>query len=286
MMPLSRYVSSMKPDTPSDPETRSIELKTGPVSYADEGQGLPMVAIHGLPGSIRDFRWLGAALEPHVRFIRIDQPGFGHTPLGTMPYGSMQWRADHLAEVLDALEVERALILGHSMGGALASAFASRHHHRTLGLALIASVGAKQHRRKMPWPTGLSLALRIPPLRWALMPRIREATKQIGFVGHDDQALIQCIHLTAATSYSLHQKCLRRVRAPTLVAWAKDDPTIEAEISEQLYWICPAGPRIAFADGGHNIQKSRAIELSEALLTWGNQLAGDPTVSPAFNNCP
>ncbi|MBT3217970.1 MAG: alpha/beta hydrolase [Proteobacteria bacterium] len=263
----------MKPETPSDPEPRFVELPTGPVSYTDEGTGLPVVAIHGLPGSIKDFRWLGAAIEPHARFIRIDQPGFGQTPLQTMPYGSVQWRADHLAEVLDALEVEKAVILGHSMGGAMASAFDSRHHRRTLGLALIASVGARQHRRKMPWPTGLSLALRVPPFRWVLMPRIREATEQIGFLGHDDQALIQCVHLTAATSYTLHEKCLRKVRAPTLVAWAKDDATIERDISEQLYWICTPGPRIAFADGGHNIQKSRAIELSEALLAWRNQLS-------------
>ena len=57
------------------------------LAYTDEGTGPVVLAIHGCPGSVRDWRWLGHPLASHFRLIRLDLPGFGETPLGHSPRG-------------------------------------------------------------------------------------------------------------------------------------------------------------------------------------------------------
>jgi len=73
----------MTPERPHDPEPQSLGVHSLPVTHTDEGTRPPaIVLVHGLPGSVRDFRWLGAALRelaPEARVVRLDMPGFGGT---------------------------------------------------------------------------------------------------------------------------------------------------------------------------------------------------------------
>ena len=57
------------------------------------------------------------------------------------------------------------------------------------------------------------------------------------------------------------------LRAPTLTAFCDDDPFIEPEIQEELGALVPVGPRLRWAEGGHNVQKTHAVEVAEALLS-------------------
>ena len=69
-----------QPETPSDPPVLTLQLPGGPVGYTDVGDGPVVVALHGAPGSVRDWRWLGPLLEPRIRLVRVDMPGYGDTP--------------------------------------------------------------------------------------------------------------------------------------------------------------------------------------------------------------
>ena len=265
----------MTPDSPSDPPIKHLQLDSGPVAWTDEGEGTPVVLLHGLPGSVRDFRGLAAAMAPGLRVIRIDHPGFGGTPLSTWPGASLVARADFICAVLDHLDLGPVLLLGHSMGGAVAAAVAARRPELVAGLALLCSIGITEHRGMRQWPVPpqvISLLLRVGPIRRRMMGRLRTAFDASGFKGHENSALIQTVHCVAWTSLALHERHLRSLRLPTMVVWTRDDPLIEESISEKLYWICPAGPRVVFQGGGHNPQKSQAVELSRSLCDWARRL--------------
>ena len=261
----------MTPDSPSDPPLQQLDLPSGPVGWTDEGTGSPVVALHGLPGSVRDFRWLGAALPEGIRLIRIDQAGFGSTPLSTWPGATLPARADFICAVLDHLGLGPVVLIGHSMGGAVAAAVASRRPDLVRGLGLICSIGITPHRGMRQWPVPpwvISVFLRFRPVRTALMVRLSRAFEASGFKGHGEPAIVQTVHCVAWTSMALHERHLRGLERPTMVVWTRDDPLIEQAISEKLYWICPVGPRVVFDTGGHNPQKTRATELAESLASW------------------
>ena len=264
----------MTPNTPSDPPVREIALPSGPLLYTREGEGFPVVAVHGVPGSTRDFRWFFPALNASYSCIRLVLPGFAGAPLRTMPYPRLMPRGRLINEALQALAIERCLLIGHSMGGAIACVAVALEPKRYVGLALLASLGLRPHQsfRAFSGATALSIAFRIPAVSGWLLPRLRRDCERMGFKGHDDQALIQMVHTVASFSFPQHAKNVRRLSVPTMVASADDDPLIEQSISQELYWQCPNGPRLAFPDGGHNIQKTRAVELGIALDAWLKQL--------------
>lgn len=262
----------MTPETPADPEVQIVQLAAGPVAYTDEGPpDAPVILmLHGLPGSIRDFRWLTPAL-PDFRVLRLDQPGFGQTPLATCPTSDIGPLATLVGELVDRLGAREVFVLGHSFGGMVATEVALLLGDRARGLVLLSSVGIRPHRgrRSVRWWPALSLGLRMPLVRDRILPPLREGYVRAGFSRSlPDQALVQSAHRVAWCDFERHARNLRTLRLPTAVAWCEDDPMVEPAISEELYWNSPTGPRIAFGSGGHNLQKTRAIELGEALSAW------------------
>lgn len=235
----------------------------------DEGRGPVLVALHGLPGGARDWRWLAPALTG-VRFLRLELPGFGGTPREAMPDPGFEARARWVLDVMTALGVERFAVVGHSIGGPLAMAVAALAPGRVSGLALVASVGLSEHvgyRRAKPMRR-LAPLIAVPGVSRLMRPVLRKAFSRFGFRGHPDEALIHTLRIVAALGFVKNRELASRVAAPTLVAWTADDPIVEARVGQELAAALPEGPRLRFETGGHNLQKSQAVELGAALSGW------------------
>jgi pimeloyl-ACP methyl ester carboxylesterase len=109
------------------------------IHYIEQGRGIPVLLIHGAYGSGANFvaTDFGATLAGRYRVIAPDSLGHGGSDSPTDPirYGARR-RALHLAAVLDALGIERAHVVGYSMGGWMASALATFHAERVASLAI------------------------------------------------------------------------------------------------------------------------------------------------------
>ncbi|RYL92119.1 2-succinyl-6-hydroxy-2,4-cyclohexadiene-1-carboxylate synthase [Sporolactobacillus sp. THM7-4] len=109
------------------------------ISYhiESEGDGEPLLAIHGFTGSLSTWQFLQPSLTDRFRIIRIDVIGHGETgsPADPRRY-SMAEAAFDLAALLDHLHLDRAHVLGYSMGGRLALSFACLHPERVKSLIL------------------------------------------------------------------------------------------------------------------------------------------------------
>jgi pimeloyl-ACP methyl ester carboxylesterase len=70
----------------------------------------------------------------------------------------------------------------------------------------------------------------------------------------------------AAVDFRAQARNTARLAVPTLAAWAEDDPFIERAVFEEHTSALPGGPRLSWPLGGHNIQKSQAVELAAALV--------------------
>ena len=100
-----------------------------------DAAGLPLLAVHGISATHRSWDLLAGALDDR-RVIAADLRGRGRSNTLPGPYG-LERHADDLAAMLDALEVDRALVVGHSMGAFVSVRFAERHPDRVAGLVLI-----------------------------------------------------------------------------------------------------------------------------------------------------
>ena len=91
-----------------------------------------LVFLHGLNGSSKSWYYQFTHFDIH-KVISIDAPGFGASKL---QQGGIPEFADEVAQLLEHLEIEAAIVVGHSMGGMLAQLVASRHPHKCIGLFL------------------------------------------------------------------------------------------------------------------------------------------------------
>jgi hypothetical protein len=64
------------------------------------------------------------------------------------------------------------------------------------------------------------------------------------------------------------------VAGPLIQMRVQDDRVVEPRVSEAIIEIAPAGPRLHFDKGGHNIQKTRAVEIAETLFPWMHEQVG------------
>jgi pimeloyl-ACP methyl ester carboxylesterase len=114
-------------------ESNGIELHV-----EQRGAGSPAVVfLHYWGGSSRTWRHVVDALAPDVRTIAIDQRGWGRSAAPASGYALADMAKDALA-VVQALDLERYVLVGHSMGGKVAQLIASRRPRGLVGLALVA----------------------------------------------------------------------------------------------------------------------------------------------------
>ena len=128
---------------------RTIATRGSRLSIMEAGTGPPALAVHGLGGTKGSFLPTVAALASRFRIIAVDLPGFGDSdkPIGA-PYDA-RFFADAVVDLLDALALERAHLIGNSLGGRVALEVGLRYPSRVGRLALLAPSLAWQ--RERPW---------------------------------------------------------------------------------------------------------------------------------------
>src|SRR6516164_2986444 len=123
------------------PEVRTAEVGGRQIRYAGAGQdGDVVLLVHGYGGDRNSWLFLHEPLAARHRVYALDLPGHG-TSSKDVGDGSVSLLVDAVLGVLDAVGVERAHLVGHSLGGAVAVAAAARHPERVHSLILIAPAG-------------------------------------------------------------------------------------------------------------------------------------------------
>lgn len=110
----------------------------------------PLVFIHGASGNLRD--QTGAFLEPlegRAEMLFVDRPGHGYSERGGSENDTPDGQARAIAAAMRKVGIDRAVIIGHSFGGAIAASFALEEPEMTAGLLFLAPA-------THPWPGGLA----------------------------------------------------------------------------------------------------------------------------------
>lgn len=134
------------------------------IHYRELGQGPAIVLVHGLSGNLRNFGYLPLKeLARDYRLVLIDRPGSGQSPRGDDGKAGIAAQARLVAGFIRAMQFERPpLLVGHSLGGAIALGLALEQPRAVAGLALIAPL---THFIPQPPVPFRALAIRSPGWR-------------------------------------------------------------------------------------------------------------------------
>ncbi|MFC6974884.1 alpha/beta fold hydrolase [Halomicroarcula sp. GCM10025709] len=115
-----------------------VETERGVVEVARRGSGYPVLVLHGAPGGYDQGLLLDGALGDGIEVIAPSRPGFLRTPLDD--HRSFEDQAALLVALLDALDVERPIVVGISCGGPVALQLAAEYPERVAGLVLASAI--------------------------------------------------------------------------------------------------------------------------------------------------
>lgn len=108
------------------------------IHYKIEGRGRQtVILLHGIGGRLEAFDSVVSNLRKYYRVLRFDQRGFGKSDKPTQyPYNTAMW-ADDIADLMDKLSIEKAIVGGHSLGGRVVAHFAAKYPRKTIALILM-----------------------------------------------------------------------------------------------------------------------------------------------------
>jgi pimeloyl-ACP methyl ester carboxylesterase len=274
------------------PRSRSFRTPGGPNIHVLDwgGQGAPAVLLHGGSLTARTWDYLAIALRSDFRLIALDMRGHGASDWAD-DYSIESYAADLMA-VIDGLGIERARLVGMSLGGTVACEFALRHPDRTESLAMVdvtsrpVFAATARMRSFMTDFRGAATVDEVVEMALAVSPK------------SDPQRLHYRMHalLKRGDDGRLVWKCDRRYRRPSdyavllthladfearvpnmaepfLLARGGKSPIVSEDGAHDFTARFPDGRWINIKDAGHNVQEDNPRDLADALRAfWGGRL--------------
>jgi 3-oxoadipate enol-lactonase len=115
---------------------------TGATVFDVQGDGPTVILVHGLGLNRHMWQWQLPALTPHFRVIQYDLLGHGESAKPPGPY-LMSHMVGQLADLMSELDIDRAALVGFSLGGLIVQAFALAHPQKVTALAILNSAHAR-----------------------------------------------------------------------------------------------------------------------------------------------
>ena len=273
---------------------RSVRTAAGSISTMEAGTGKPVIMIHGLGATKASFLPTIAALASGYRAIAVDLPGFGDSDKPLRGAYDPPFFARSIVSLLDALGLERAHVIGNSMGGRVAIELGLRHPGRVGRLVLLApSLAWKRSRRWAPYlrwvPTQLGAIQPAPrPLVEMIVKRVVPgADNEWTAAGIDEflrsylQPAGRAAFYAAARNIYMEEPHgprgfwtrLGALRADALFVWGRKDTLVPAAFSHHVQEVLPAAEQLQL-NCGHVPQLERPGQTHAAIERFLGQAAG------------
>lgn len=251
------------------------------IAYEIDGEGDPLLLIMGLGADRRMWMLQLPVLTPHYMCITFDNRGIGESTAPAGPFSMEQMAADALA-VLDEAQVDRAHVLGISMGGAIAQHLALKAPERIRSLVLASTWCSKNpytqrmsHAGRTIMEAGGQEAITRTSMLWLFSPKF--ILERNAFVQQIEQMALQFAthpevfarQLDALLEHDVKDQ-LSRLDIPTRVMCGRRDIMVPPELSEELAAAIP-GADFKLLDGGHAYNVEEFDAFNKTVLEFLQQ---------------
>lgn len=284
-----------------------VRVPAATISTLSTGSGPDVVLIHGLGAAKTSFFNTVAALSKQgYRVHAVDLPGFGSSSKPVAGRYDAGWFAEAIVDLLDALNIERAHLVGNSLGGRVAIEVALRAPQRVGALGLLAPAVAFVRRDMLPLVRVLRPELGLLPHRFTR----GMVSGQIGAMLADPDAMdpaeadiavdeFQRIYASASARLAFLRSArniyldrpyghggfyprLAALRPPALFVWGSHDPLVPAAFRHHVEKALPGAEQVVLDHCGHIPQiemPEQTHELLSAFLARAEATGARPALA-------
>jgi 2-hydroxy-6-oxonona-2,4-dienedioate hydrolase len=247
------------------------------IHYVEAGSGPVVVLLHGLGGNATNWAFNIAPLAHKYRVVVPDQIGFGQSDKPLINYRIATY-VDFLDAFLKELKIERASLVGNSLGGWVAASFALAHPEKVERLVLVDAAG-------FAFAQGFDTSQLIK-----LNPSTREGMKELvshlfynklifmsdGFINASmaarinagDGHTIRSITESIIRREDILDKRLSAIKQPTLIIWGREDGLLPLADGQRFQKEIAGAQLLVFDQCGHVPQVEKASEFNAAVLKF------------------
>ena len=243
------------------------------MDLTDSGEGLPIVLLHGLALDKSIWSPLVAAYASQARFITPDLRGHGKTSVGQAD-GTLGQIAGDLLALLDALDLPKVCLLGHSMGGYIALEFAARYPQRLNSLVLLTSnvrVDAPEKQRSRLEDAQKVLNGGVPAFAAGMASRLTRDP----FLADQLRTQMEAIDpaglsniLIAIANRPDQQALVPKLEVPVLAIAGADDQNSAPAFALEAADLAARGHKVVLPGVGHMPMLENPLALGAAIMSF------------------
>lgn len=269
---------------------RTVMVDGQRIAYLDAGSGPPVILLHGFGGALWQWEYQQAALSASHRVITLDLLGAGWSDKPDIEYTPDQI-LESFRGFMDAVGVQRASLVGNSMGAGVAMGMALTYPERVDRLVLIAGLPDRVRDKVTSPLIKRALESRVPVWLAALGNWVagRSLTRAVlREMVHDERLLTPAVIersyrnrkraglvgplLAMAGSLPLWEegfaKRLGDIRHPTLILWGAEDKVFPPQVGKKMHATMPASSFMLIPESGHIPQWERPWQVNLILLQF------------------
>jgi pimeloyl-ACP methyl ester carboxylesterase len=265
-----------------NPMVNNNHKKALELNYVVEGEGQPVVLVHGLAASLYDWQFLMPVLVNHgYRAYALDLLGHGNSPkpdqIEAYHFDSLSW---HFSHWLNTLGLEQpAVLVGHSLGGFLSLHHAANHPDSISGLILIDPFYDSRQlspllRAVNRRPKLVGKAIRIIPpwmvnkvMHWDLKP-MNEYSQLVRQQMAEDYKRVSPHFIQITHSLPDLNSELEKIEHSTLVLWGDNDITLKPKSFPNLVERLPGAEGHVITECGHQPHLAKPDTLNQIVLKF------------------
>ncbi len=261
------------------PDVKQVNLPTGvKLRYVVSGprDGLPIVFLHGITDSSHSWSSTTPFLSGDYRTYVLDQRGHGDSERPLHGYSMAQYAEDVIA-FMDKLDIEQAVIVGHSMGSFIAHQLASVYPQRVTHLVLVASAPTSVQNEVVTfiWDEIVGLPEFQDPISpdfirdWQTGPNPVEPVffeKVLEETGKVPARVWKAAFRGLLTDD--HHDFLDDITAPVLIIWGTQDAIFSAADQQALQAALPGAVFIPYEEAGHNTQWEQPQRVADDIRSF------------------
>lgn len=273
----------MLPFQTLDITEKTIELSTGvKLAYVEQGDpaGIPVILLHGITDSWHSFEPVLPHLAHSMHAFALTQRGHGESERPASGYRPQDFATD-VAAFMDALQLERAVIAGHSLGSTNAQRFGLDYPERALGLVLMGSFASFRDKPGLVEFVEFGISQLEDPIDPAFAREFQESTLAQPIPPEFLETVVQeSLKVPARVWKAAFQDLLEgefptelgKIKAPTLIVWGDQDAYCPRSDQETLR-VAIAGSRLLIYPGaGHALHWEEPERFAADLAAFVKNL--------------
>jgi len=249
----------------------TIETERGEIYYKDYRkdwfEGIPYLLIHGAGSQYRDYH---SKMRRELQAIAIDLPGHGRSPV-RKPISIENYAADVVA-FISAMNLEKVILVGHSMGGGIAQQIALDYPQYLHGLVLIATganLVVNQTIIEGIVDKPEETAYLVTKWSWGKVADKKLLQQGVAHLLETDVHVIQGDYI-ACDNFDVRER-LGEIQAPTLVIAGALDKMTKLEWNQELAEKIPASTLKIFEDNGHQVHVEQVEAVMSIMQEWASE---------------